>query len=32
MITGLAICWILAQLGAPWYIYALLFFGILIEE
>lgn len=32
MLTCLAICWVLEQLAAPWYIYALLFLGLIIEE
>ncbi len=32
MLTAIALCWILYQLNAAWYLYALVIIGFLIEE
>lgn len=32
MLTCIAICWILAELNAPWWLFALAIIGFLIEE
>lgn len=32
MLTCIVVCWILAQMNAPWYWFALAIIGFLIEE
>lgn len=32
MLTCIALCWVLAQLNAPWWLFALAIIGFLIDE
>ena len=32
MLTCIALCWVLAQLGSPWWLFALAIVGFLIDE
>ena len=32
MLTCIALCWVLAELNAPWWLFALAIIGFLIDE